>query len=131
MKVKVIKDCYYNLEFIKAGRIIDFKGKNLPSWATLADGIETKKEKKAEKPLDNVGQDETKEADANSDKKEDGKSSEEKSKDEKANDDEAKKEYLEELLNKAFEKGIFIEDTDKKSAEEQIKELEEVLKKGE
>ena len=25
MKVKVIKDCYYNLEFIKAGRIIDFK----------------------------------------------------------------------------------------------------------
>lgn len=45
MKVKVIKDCYYNLEFIKAGRIIDFKGKNLPSWATLADGIETKKRK--------------------------------------------------------------------------------------
>ena len=56
MKVKVIKDCYYNLEYIKAGRIIDFKGKSLPSWATLADGIETKKEKKNEKPLDNVGQ---------------------------------------------------------------------------
>lgn len=45
MKVKVIKDAFYDLEYIKAGAIIEYKGKGkkLPSWATLADGIETKK----------------------------------------------------------------------------------------
>lgn len=48
MKVKVIKEAYYNDEFLKVGRIVDYKCKKdeqLPSWATLADGIETKKEK--------------------------------------------------------------------------------------
>ena len=152
MKVKVIKDCYYNLEYIKAGRIIDFKGKTLPSWATLADGIENKKEKKDEKPLDNVGQqkpdevktpensnenknpeldnvgqDETKEggeaADVNpeGDKKEGEKTPE-------ASPEAI--EYLNRLIDKGIEKGILIEDADKKSVDEQIKELEAALKEN-
>ena len=55
MKVKVIKDAFYELEYIKAGRVIEFKGKELPTWATLADGIETKKgNKKALKWLISV-----------------------------------------------------------------------------
>ena len=35
MKVRVIRNTFYNLEYIKGteGRIIDFKGNKLPSWA--------------------------------------------------------------------------------------------------
>ena len=53
MKVKVIKNAYYNDEYLKVGRIIDYKckkGEQLPSWATLADGIETKKDKQQKAP---------------------------------------------------------------------------------
>ena len=53
MKVKVIKNAYYNDEYLKVGRIIDYKCKKdekLPSWATLADGIETKKDKQQKAP---------------------------------------------------------------------------------
>ena len=42
--------------------------------------------------------------------------------------EEEQKEKLDKLLNEAIEKGILIEDADKKSIEEQIKELEELLK---
>ena len=53
MKVKVIKNAYYNDEYLKVGRIIDYKckkGEQLPSWATLADGIEIKKDKQQKAP---------------------------------------------------------------------------------
>lgn len=153
MKVKVIKDCYYNLEYIKAGRIIDFKGKSLPSWATLADGIETKKEKKEEKPLDNVGQqnpdadktpvnpDENKNPELDNvgqdETKEGGEAApvnpegEEKKGEEKAPEASPEAiEYLNRLIDKGIEKGILIEDADKKSVDEQIKELEAALKEN-
>ena len=42
--------------------------------------------------------------------------------------EEEQKEKLDKLLNEAIEKGILIEDADKKSVEEQIKEREELLK---
>jgi len=110
MKVKVIKDCYYNDEFIKAGRIIDLKEKKLPSWATLADGIENgkKQEKTPEEKTPVKKEEET---------PDDGTTKDE-------------NEYLETLINAGIEKGILIEDADKKSVKEQIKELEEALKEG-
>jgi len=117
MKVKVIKDCYYNLEFIKAGRIIDFKGKSMPSWATLADGIETRKDEKKEVKQVNPDADVKDEED--DDKKEVNEISD-------ATKEDA--EYLEILINEGIEKGILIEDADKKSIKEQIKELEEALR---
>lgn len=155
MKVKVIKDCYYNLEFIKAGRIIDFKGENLPSWATLADGIETKKERKKEKPLDNVGQqnpdegktpvnpddagegkldnvgqDETKEGGEAAPVNPDVNNAEGKPEEVKAPEASPEEiEYLDKLINEGIEKGILIEDADKKTVKEQIAELEAALKK--
>lgn len=155
MKVKVIKDCYYNLEFIKAGRIIDFKGENLPSWATLADGIETKKKKKEEKPLDNVGQqnpdegkapvnpddtgegeldnvgqDETKEGGEAAPVNPDANGTEGKPEEVKAPEASPEEiEYLDKLINEGIEKNIFIEDADKKTVKEQIAELEAALKK--
>ena len=51
--------------------------------------------------------------------------------DEQEKSEEEKKEYLETLLNEAFEKEIFLEDSDKKTVEEQIAELEKLLNKGE
>ena len=111
MKVKVIKDCYYNLEFIKAGRIIEFEGEKLPSWATLADGIEEAKEAKKQEKSKAKKQEENVDT----------------LPDDKAKDD---NEYLETLINAGIEKGILIEDADKKSVKEQIKELEEALKEG-
>lgn len=150
MKVKVIKDCYYNLELIKAGRVIEFKGKSLPSWATLADGIETKKDKKDEKSLDNVGQqnpdegktpvnpDNNKNPELDNvgqdETKDDGETAPLNPEDDKKEGETAPEttpqdeEYLEMLINEGIEKGIFIEDADKKTVQEQIKELETALK---
>lgn len=50
MKIKVKEPAYYNDEYLTVGRIINFEGE-IPSWATLADGIETKRNKqKAQEP---------------------------------------------------------------------------------
>jgi len=113
MKVKVIKDCYYNEEYIKAGRVINIKCDSLPSWATLADGIETRKDERKEAPK---VQDDDKKVD---DKKEVNEALDTTKED---------AEYLEILINEGIEKGILIEDADKKTIQEQIKELEEKLK---
>ena len=45
--------------------------------------------------------------------------------------DEEKQAKLNKLLDEAIEKDIFIEDADKKTIDEQIVELEKLLKKGE
>lgn len=131
MKVKVIKDCYYDNEYIKAGRIIDLKEKNLPSWATLADGIATAKNKNKttgiepcanniRKPEQNTENQQT----ANSPEQQPLKieQSEELS-------DTQKEQYLDLLINEAMEQNIYLDDADKKSVDEQIAELEKLLKK--
>lgn len=106
MKIKVLKTAYFNQKLLNVGEIIDFKGKKLPSWGTLADGIETKKTKSEAKDNSKNGKKEEK----------------------TVLNDEQKKQYLEMLLNDAIEKGILIEDADTKTVDEQIKELEEKLK---
>ena len=131
MKVKVIKDCYYDNEYIKAGRIIDLKEKKLPSWATLADGIATAKNKNKitgiepcanniRKPEQNTENQQT----ANSPKQHplQTEQSEELS-------DAQKEQYLDLLINEAMEQNIYLDDADKKSVSEQIAELEQLLKK--
>ena len=130
MKVKVIKDCYYDNEYIKAGRIIDLKEKKLPSWATLADGIATAKNKNKttgiepcanniRKPEQNTENQQT----ANSPEQQPLKieQSEELS-------DTQKEQYLDLLINEAMEQNIYLDDADKKSVSEQITELEKLLK---
>ena len=131
MKVKVIKDCYYDNEYIKAGRIIDLKEKKLPSWATLADGIATAKNKNKttgiepcanniRKPEQNTENQQT----ANSPEQQplQTEQSEELS-------DTQKEQYLDLLINEAMEQNISLADADKKSVDEQIAELEKLLKK--
>lgn len=131
MKVKVIKDCYYDNEYIKAGRIIDLKEKKLPSWATLADGIATAKNKNKttgiepcanniRKPEQNTENQQT----ANSPVQQplQTEQSEELS-------DTQKEQYLDLLINEAMEQNIYLDDADKKSVSEQIAELEQLLKK--
>ena len=157
MKVKVIKDAFYDLEYIKAGRIIEYKGKGkkLPSWATLADGIETKKGSKnddakvEEVPcVDAEKVEETAEVKADEILteqeelfgKETAAQIDEKVKEEIAAEATAEEnnvpdvspeaqEYLERLINEGIEKGILIEDADKKTVKEQIEELEKALNK--
>lgn len=138
MKVKVIKDCYYDNEYIKAGRIIDLKEKKLPSWATLADGIATAKNKnkttgiepcannirKPEQNTENQQIADSQEPIANSPEQQSLKieQSEELS-------DTQKEQYLDLLINEAMEQNIYLDDADKKSVDEQIAELEKLLKK--
>lgn len=138
MKVKVIKDCYYYNEYIKAGRIIDLKEEKLPSWATLADGIATAKNKnkttgiepcannirKPEQNTENQQIADSQEPIANSPEQQSLKieQSEELS-------DTQKEQYLDLLINEAMEQNIYLDDADKKSVDEQIAELEKLLKK--
>jgi hypothetical protein len=138
MKVKVIKDCYYDNEYIKAGRIIDLKEEKLPSWATLADGIATAKNKnkttgiepcannirKPEQNTENQQIADSQEPIANSPEQQSLKieQSEELS-------DTQKEQYLDLLINEAMEQNIYLDDADKKSVDEQIAELEKLLKK--
>lgn len=99
MKVRILEPAFYNNTYLKKGAIVELNIKKCPSWAEI---IEIKEEKK----------------EANKEEK----------KDETIFGEEEKKEKLDKLLNEAIEKGILIEDADKKSIEEQIKELEELLK---
>lgn len=157
MKVKVIKDAFYDLEYIKAGRVIEFKGKELPTWATLADGIETKKgNKKADAKVEEVPCVDAEKVEETAEVKTDeipteqeelfGKETaaqiDEKIKEEIAAEATAEEnnapdvspeaqEYLERLINEGIEKGILIEDADKKTVKEQIEELEKALNKKE
>lgn len=114
MKVRILEPAFFNNIYLNKGEIVDLNIDECPSWAEVI-----REKPKAKEP---------EQKEENTENKEAGKSSEEKSEDEKANDDEAKKEYLEELLNKAFDKGILLEGTENKTVDEQIKELEELLK---
>ena len=60
MKIKVLKTAYFNQKLLNIGEIVDFKGKKIPSWATLADGIETKKTKSEAKDDNKNGKKEEK-----------------------------------------------------------------------
>ena len=78
--------------------------------------------------MDNVGQDETKEGGEAAPVNPEG---EEKAGEEKAPEASPEAiEYLNRLIDKGIEKGILIEDADKKSVDEQIKELEAALKEN-
>lgn len=118
MKVKVIKEAYYNDSLVKVGEIIDYKKKPLPSWATLVDGVETKKGKEKKQ--------EVKEPEYDGNKTGNGEGENTPDKD---GDNSERVEYLNLLIDESIEKGIVIEDADKKDIEEQIKELEEALGK--
>lgn len=151
MKVKVTERAFYNLEYLKEGQIIDFKGKELPSWATLADGIETQKgssnktNKKQSAPEEDM-QETSRETNKNNDKVQNETNTEAESENTENETDLSsaheksvpkgstlsdieKQEYLDLLINEGIEKEIFVEDADKKTVDEQIVELETALNK--
>lgn len=136
MKIRVIKNAFYNLEYLKAseGKIIDFKGDKVPSW-----GEKVKGDKKTE----NKTPEANKTPEGNADDKNDGKKDEQIKEPEDEQKDENNKtpenetltegekaQYLELLINEAIDKNIVIEDADKKTVDEQIAELEIKLGKG-
>lgn len=80
--------------------------------------------------MDNVGQDETKEGGEAAPVNPDANNAEGKSEEVKAPEASPEEiEYLDKLINEGIEKGILIEDADKKTVKEQIAELEAALKK--
>ncbi len=131
MKVKVIKDCYYDNEYIKAGRIIDLKEEKLPSWATLADGIATAKNKNKTTGIEPCANN-IRKPEQNTENQQTANSPEQQSlKIEQSEElsDTQKEQYLDLLINEAMEQNIYLDDADKKSVDEQIAELEKLLKK--
>ena len=115
MKIKVIKPAFYNLEYVKEGRILDFSGKKCPSWAQKIEDTKTKSDDSNSQQNENKQQNIFTQQDKN---------------EPQANEQKVSPEvesYLERLLNEALDKNIYIENTDKKSVQEQIKELEKLL----
>lgn len=154
MKVQILEPAYFNNAYLKKGEIVDLNIDECPSWAEVIGKKPKAKEAKDDEAkkqelvalrkelYELTGKEVTEEftkeqlieeiEKAKKNKKGQGK-------DDSDNADEAKKENtifgeeeqkekLDKLLNEAIEKGILIEDADKKSIEEQIKELEELLK---
>lgn len=115
MKVRVIKNAFYNLAYLEEGRIIDFKGDVLPSWAEAVEPSEKKPEEKDTRqdvvyvPNNDINPTFV---------------------EAKYSADYQKEEYLDNLISEGIEKNILIEDADKKSIDEQISELEQLLGKN-
>ena len=143
MKLTILEPAFFNNIYLNKGEIVDLNIDECPSWAEVigekpkAKEVKDDEAKKQElvalrKELyeltgKEVTEDFTKEQlieeIEKAKKNKDGQG-----RDDINNADEAKKEYLEELLNKAFDKGILLEGTENKTVDEQIKELEELLK---
>ena len=105
MRVKILQDAYFNDEYLKKNRIVELNIQKCPSWAECLDGkTKATKEAKAQE------------------KKEENKT---------IFGEEEKQAKLNKLLDEAIEKDIIIDDVDNKTIDEQIAELEKLLKKGE
>lgn len=111
MKVKILEAAFFNNIYLNKNAIVDLNIDECPSWAeVIGEKQKIKKTEKEEDKPDSLAED----------KKEEDKPI--------FDEVEKQKEYLEELLNKAFDKGILLEGTENKTVDEQIKELEELLK---
>ena len=117
MKVRILEPAFFNNIYLNKGAIIDLNIDECPSWAeVIGEKPKAKEAEKEENKPDSLAEVENN----NEDKKEEDKPI--------FDEVEKQKEYLEELLNKAFDKGILLEGTENKTVDEQIKELEELLK---
>lgn len=118
--VKVIKTAYYDNRLVYPNEIIEFKGGKLPSWAELIHG-EKKDEIKNDAPDD-------------TDNVQNGNKTDDEKKDENKEvqltfENQDRVEYLNKLIDESIEKGILIDNSENKTVEEQIKELEALLNK--
>ena len=127
--IKAVKKAFYDGGLVYAGEIIkNYKGDNISSWATLANGKEAAlkeipKNEKVEKVHDGKGEVQSDDGVQETA----GKNAETKEKTEQ-NQETITAEYNT-LLDEAVEKNIIIEDADKKTIEEQIAELKKLLGK--
>ena len=143
MKVRILEPAFFNNIYLNKGEIVDLNIDKCPSWAEVIGEKPKAKEAKDDEAkkqelislrkelFELTGKEVTEEFTKEQLIEEIEKAQKDKDgqeKDDSDNADEAKKEYLEELLNKAFDKGILLEGTENKTVDEQIKELEELLK---
>ena len=144
MKIRVTKNAWYNLEYLKGseGKIIDYKGDKVPSWGEKIKGDkkpetktpEANKVPEANKTPEGNEKNENSFNNAAEVKKAETQNQNTQTKEAENNqtqglNDAEKKQYLELLINEAIEKNILIEDADKKTVDEQILELENKLGK--
>lgn len=148
--IKVTKTAFYNGGLVQPNEIIkNYKGKTIPSWATLANGKEAPVEEKTEETNVDARTEtnkeavvaETKEGEAEVVAAGDGgvheAPADEITKEGEAGEGEAPVEQTEEalleeynaLLDEAVDKNILLEDADKKTIVEQIAELKILLGK--
>lgn len=114
--VKVIKTAYYNNSLVFPNEIIEFKGGKFPSWAELIQG-----EIKNDAPDDTNN--------VQNENKTDDKKKDENKEVQLTFENQDRVEYLNKLIDESIEKGILIENSENKTVEEQIKELEALLNK--
>lgn len=146
MKIKAIKKAYYDDRIVEVGEILDVKLEKVPSWATLAGGKETKKEKTPEP--EKVPEVKTGEQTPSNDEQKDGESEQTPEKinpeivaggviipetdiveDENINNADKLAE-LDALITKGVEMGISI-DIENKTVQQQIDELKEKISEAE
>ena len=121
MKIKVLKKAYYNSQVVKEGMFIDYEGDSIPSWATLVDGNEFLQNSRSRSENELQGN-------SRSCSKKEKKLKNKKTDAYIFGGSLSKKEYLEMLIDKAIENDILIDNFDKLSIDEQIKEFEKELK---
>lgn len=130
MKVRILEPAFFNNTYLNKGEIVNLNIDECPSWAeVIGEKPKVKElEQKEENGKDSSPTTQNDNGKVQNDEKGENGTDAEKVEDDKDISDEAKKEYLEELLNKAFDKGILLEGTENKTVDEQIAELEELLK---
>lgn len=130
MKVKVIKEAYYNDRLVKPDEIIEFSGKKLPSWAEkCSEESEKIKEDDKVKEADSGDNSSLSVSNANENPQEIQGDNLLSVQDNNNLTEEEKRQYLDVLINEGIDKGILIDDADTKPIDEQIKELEAALNK--
>ncbi len=139
MKIVVTKKSFYGNKINKVGEIIDYQGNKLPSWAKkLKDKTPEKNENKIEnvniaentaEQNNGIGEQNNEIGEQNNENCEQNNENCEQNDTEQNPDNENKNDKLNQLLDKAIDKGIAIEFGDK-TDEELINELEEVLKEN-
>ena len=139
MKIVVTKKSFYGNKINKVGEIIDYQGNKLPSWAKkLKDKTPEKNEKKnekvniaenAEEQNNGIGEQNNGIGEQNNENSEQNDTEQKDNTDNQDSNSENKNDKLNQLLDKAIDKGIAIEFGDK-TDEELINELEEVLKEN-
>jgi len=124
IKIMAKQRAYFNGAIIKPGTIINFKGDTVPSWAKAVskqNKPETKQDNTAETKPENAAEQQTLIPEENG---------EEENTDLPNKTEEELNKILDDLITKALDIGVYLDNTEGKSVTEQITELQAAIEKG-